>query len=91
MLARRVGALKSYADDLALAGFTLAGGKIISSFLLPFASRVFQQSQPQAGAGMSGIAVTTGIPPMIVAPPIQPATNGVNGMAVSSVPGRFGR
>jgi hypothetical protein len=63
MAMRRIGFLRSYADDVALAGFTLAGGKLITSFILPFASRLFPQPAPapspeqQNGQGVSGIAM----------------------------------
>jgi hypothetical protein len=45
---QRVPFLRPYADDVALAGFTLAGGKLISSFILPFANRLFAGSPPAA-------------------------------------------
>ncbi len=52
--------LPGYAQDMALAGFTLAGGKLISSFILPFATRFFAPTpapQPaENGQGVSGIA-----------------------------------
>lgn len=53
---------RQYADDVTLAGFTLAGGKLISSFILPFANRLFTPAAPavsdqsQTPAGMQGIA-----------------------------------
>lgn len=58
----RTGFGRQYADDVTLAGFTLAGGKLISSFILPFANRLFTPAAPpvsdqsQAPAGMQGIA-----------------------------------
>lgn len=50
--------LKTYSRDVALAGFTLAGGKLISSFILPMANRVFQPVQaPAPAAGtVAGLA-----------------------------------
>lgn len=58
---RRTGILSQYADDATLAGFTLAGGKVITAFILPFATRVFQPAAPAEvpannGAQMSGMA-----------------------------------
>lgn len=54
---------KPYADDVLLAGFTLAGGKLISSFILPFANRLFLPRPPAPPSGdqptpaqMAGIA-----------------------------------
>lgn len=61
---RKTGLLSRFADDVTLAGFTLAGGKLITSLVLPLANRVFtsvssggemtQQMMPPAG--MQGIA-----------------------------------
>lgn len=85
MAFRRIGPLSAYSDDLTLAGATLAGGKIISSFILPFASRLFPTQARQNG--MSGIAAVHGIPPIIVPPPIAAEGNGVQGLGV--MPGRF--
>ena len=91
----KTGLGRAYANSVTLAGFTLAGGKLITSFLLPFATKVFnrapQQQPAQAGNGVNGIALVTGIPPQLVAPPsrtgaVQP---GVNGLA--TIPGRYGR
>lgn len=80
---RRTGFLSKYADEATLAGFTLAGGKVITAFILPFASRVFQPSAPAqmpANAQMQGIAMYQ--------PGQQPfrrfaqvGTNGMNGIA----------
>lgn len=57
---RRTGFLTRYADEAALAGFTLAGGKLITAFVLPFATRVFQPAPPAEttnnNAQMSGMA-----------------------------------
>ncbi len=87
----RIGPLRPYANDVLLAGAALAGGKIISSFILPFASRLFPtQAGQQSQAGMSGIAMMTGIPPAIAPPPMPPpVNNGVQGIGV--IPGRWGR
>jgi hypothetical protein len=55
----RGGMLGRYADDVTLAGFTLAGGKLISSFILPFANRLFTPrppAPPSDQAQMAGIA-----------------------------------
>lgn len=61
LLMQRTGFGKTYADDVMLAGFTLAGGKLISSFILPFANRLFRPTQPPsevpAGNGVQGIAL----------------------------------
>lgn len=88
----KTGVARRYANSVALAGFTLAGGKLITSFLLPFAYRLFASRGPQQqpSNGVSGIALTTAIPPSLVpAPrPVQ-QQNGVNG--ISAVPGRYAR
>lgn len=60
MAMRKTGFLSRYADDVALAGLTLAGGKIISSVLVPLALRFFPQpaAQPAAQpAGTNGISM----------------------------------
>ena len=54
---RKTGILASYADDVTLAGFTLAGGKIITAIVLPFANRIFSSAGATAmPAGVNGIA-----------------------------------
>lgn len=55
---RKSGFLSKYADDVTLAGFTLAGGKVISSLILPFANRLFSRGAPptEEQASMNGIA-----------------------------------
>jgi len=59
----KTGFLKQYGDDVTLAGFTLAGGKVISSLILPFANRLFTRPTPPPSleeqaqmAGMAGMA-----------------------------------
>lgn len=57
----KTGVGKAYARDVTLAGFTLAGGKLISSFILPFANRLFTTSRPTQASngqaqGVQGIA-----------------------------------
>lgn len=55
---KKTGLLAKYGDDVMLAGFTLAGGKLISSVILPFANRLFMPkaapSEEEAKA-MNGI------------------------------------
>lgn len=61
---KRTGFLSRYGDDVFLAGATLAGGKIISSLLVPWALRLFPQRAPAAprmpqgeeAAAMAGLA-----------------------------------
>lgn len=86
----KTGVLRTYADDVMLAGFTLAGGKLISSFILPFATRVFQPARQSNG--MSGIAAVTGIPPVMVPlPSPAPGANGNGVQGIAAIPGRFAR
>lgn len=61
---RKTGLLARFADDVTLAGFTLAGGKLITSLILPFANRIFtsaaqtgQMPANAAPAQMSGIGL----------------------------------
>jgi hypothetical protein len=58
---RRTGILSQYADEVQLAGATLAGGKVITAFILPWISRLTTRAQPQAmpanNAGTSGIGL----------------------------------
>ena len=60
---KRTGFLARYGDDVFLASATLAGGKIVSAILVPFALRLFPQRAPapapmEAGnaAAMAGLA-----------------------------------
>lgn len=57
-LMRKTSIAGRYGDDVALAGFTLAGGKLISSFILPFANRLFTRPTPPPSENgqMAGIA-----------------------------------
>ena len=79
MAMRKTGFLARYADDVVLAGLTLAGGKIISSVLVPMAMRFFPQPAPApapaAGAGVQGINM--------IYPALNPyASYGMNGINV---------
>lgn len=61
MVMEKTGVGRKYAGDVMLAGFTLAGGKLITSFILPFANRLFRpapQPPPANGdqAQMAGMA-----------------------------------
>lgn len=53
---KKTGLFARFAEDAQLAGLTLAGGKIITAFVLPFASR-FISSATQEPASMKGLAV----------------------------------
>lgn len=83
---QRIGFLRPYADDVALAGFTLAGGKLISSFILPFANRLFggQQAQPAMAEAAPVTNQVSGIATMY--PGLNPYSaydsNGMGGIAV---------
>ena len=60
MAMRKTGFDSRYADDVTLAGFTLAGGKLISSFILPTIQGFFRKPAPaadQAPAGVNGIGM----------------------------------
>lgn len=77
----KTGIGKAYADDVTLAGFTLAGGKLISSFILPFANKLFApKAQPADQNGVKGLAT--------MYPGLQPygaygrGMNGLNGIAL---------
>src|SRR5215468_5013465 len=62
MAMKRFGFLARYGDDVFLAAATLAGGKIVSSILVPWALRLFPQRQapapmkPAEAAAIAGIA-----------------------------------
>lgn len=79
VLMQRTGFMSRFADDVALSGFTLAGGKLISSFILPFANRLFSPPAPPVpvddAAGVNGIATWYPGQQMF------PAYRGVNGLA----------
>ena len=81
----KTGVARQYANSVALAGFTLAGGKLITSFLLPFANRIFRPSQAptqQVSNGVGGIALVTAVPPALVPKPVPVRTAaGVSGFA----------
>jgi hypothetical protein len=79
---KKTGILRTYADDVLLAAATLAGGKIVSAILLPFALRLFPQRQArmpetQEQKAMNGIAA--------LYPGLNPYgayTNGLGGIAM---------
>lgn len=78
---KKTGILGRYADDVFLAAATLAGGKIVSAILVPFALRLFPQRAPApapeaVAAGVQGIA--TLYPGMHV---YQGYRGGMNGIA----------
>lgn len=82
----RTGFGRQYADDVTLAGFTLAGGKLISSFILPFANRLFRPTTPAPQVAPEQGAVTNGVQGIAyLAPGMQPFgaySPGLNGIAV---------
>lgn len=82
----RTGFGRQYADDVTLAGFTLAGGKLISSFILPFANRLFRPTSPAPQVAPEQGAVTNGVNGIAyLAPGMQPFgaySPGLNGIAV---------
>lgn len=86
MVMKRTGVLKNYGDDVALAGFTLAGGKLISSFILPFANRMFSAARPTQPAQQSTAAPANGVAGIAqLYPGLQPFSayrrNGMSGIA----------
>jgi len=84
---KKTGFLARYAEDAQLAGLTLAGGKIITAFILPFANRFISSPKP---AQMSGLATwRPGMQPFPVYAPQgymqgtgTPASTGMQGLAV---------
>lgn len=83
----RTGFGKQYADDVTLAGFTLAGGKLISSFILPFANRLFRPTSPSSQVAADQGAVSNGVQGIAyIHPGMQPfgaySSRGLNGIAV---------
>ena len=82
----RTGFGRQYADDVTLAGFTLAGGKLISSFILPFANRLFRPTTPAPQVASEQGAVGNGVQGIAyLHPGIQPFgaySPGLNGIAV---------
>lgn len=55
---------RKWAGDVMLAGFTLAGGKVITSFILPFANRLFRPPPPPANGNGNGQAQLYGMAPI---------------------------
>ncbi len=58
MAMRKTGFGARYADDVQLAGFTVAGAKVIAAFVLPTISGFFRpapQQQPASGSGMQDL------------------------------------
>lgn len=90
-----VSAIKAFKRPLELAAWTLFGGQLVSSYLLPAIANVTGGaglSGWNGRRGMRGIGVTTNVPPYLVPTPIAPATaaqKGMQGMAVT--PGMMGR
>lgn len=79
----RTGFGKGYADDVTLAGFTLAGGKLISSFILPFANRLFSPAVPPPPPSNPTPAQMAGIAPIYRGmQPYGAYGRGLNGIAV---------
>lgn len=82
----RTGLGKQYADDVTLAGFTLAGGKLISSFILPFANRLFRPTSPSSQVAADQGSVSNGVQGIaFIHPGQQPFgaySPGLNGIAV---------
>lgn len=82
----RTGFGRQYADDVTLAGFTLAGGKLISSFILPFANRLFRPTTPAPQAASEQGAVTNGVQGIAYLnrgmQPFGAYSPGLNGIAV---------
>lgn len=79
---RKTGFGAKYADDVTLAGFTLAGGKLISSFILPTIQGFFRPKPPVnadgSPAGVQGIGMyRPGLNPYGAYQP-----RGLNGIAV---------
>jgi hypothetical protein len=77
----RIGA--NYANDVTLAGFTLAGGKLISSFILPFANRLFTPAVPPPPPSELPPAQMAGIAPIYRGmQPYGAYGSGLNGIAL---------
>jgi hypothetical protein len=82
----KTGVGRKYSGDVILAGFTLAGGKLITSFIIPFANRLFRPTPPPSNgqvAGLGAIGVMTEIPmDGSLMPMPAPGANGVQGMGM---------
>jgi hypothetical protein len=81
----KTGIGRKYGRDVMLAGFTLAGGKVITSFILPFATSIFRPTPPPANgstAGMGAIGVMPEIPMGMGMGLPATAPSGVQGMGV---------
>lgn len=70
---------RKWSGDVMLAGFTLAGGKLITSFILPFANRLFRPAPPPPANGNGQIA---GMAPIYQGLHPYGAYNGLGGLAV---------
>lgn len=62
VIMRRTGILSQYADEVQLAGATLAGGKVITAFILPWIGRLTNRAaapaaMPANNSGTSGIGL----------------------------------
>jgi hypothetical protein len=88
---QRFNVMRNYANDMKLAGVALGIGTLINAFILPTVSG-FLRPAPKAQAqntGMQGIAVVPSFPPQLT--PVAASPAGVNGIAVSAVPGGYRR